>query len=273
MCIAHLPILYLHSHTFNEADDDEFVSDSERRSKIPSPSDTGFNSHTTQGTVSFNETMFFDIPSTTPIIKNKDLSNWYGAEKERGERAYDEHRKFVGYCLDTGAARSLVGADRYVALCKELGHQLKRRPSGTTVKFGSSSFQSRVSFATRINVAQDQFIQLNVDIVNGNIPFLIGLEVMKKYGLTLDFAVDEFRDHACTWTRIMSYHQGHAFISDDHVKILFTKPELQRMHLHFFHPSTGKSFNLIKRHYPALATPTVRSMLDDIGKACSECQE
>lgn len=55
--------------------------------------------------------------------------------------------------------------------------------------------------------------------------------------------------------------------------IRFTKPELDKLHLHFFHPSTGKLFNLLKRVNPKDTNDSVKQVLDDIAKACSTCSE
>ena len=52
---------------------------------------------------------------------------------------------------------------------------------------------------------------------------------------------------------------------------LFTIPELRKMHHGFFHPSTEKIYNLIKRTKLEDATPHVRQILEDISKSCNTC--
>lgn len=57
-----------------------------------------------------------------------------------------EKNRFLGYCLDSGAARSVVGKAQYQALCKTIGHRLKVRSSPTNFKFGKSNFKSLCKF-------------------------------------------------------------------------------------------------------------------------------
>jgi hypothetical protein len=54
--------------------------------------------------------------------------------------------------------------------------------------------------------------------------------------------------------------------------MLFTKSELQRLHLRFFHPSVHKLYNLIRRAKPLEGTSDTRALLEEITEACKTCQ-
>lgn len=56
------------------------------------------------------------------------------------------------------------------------------------------------------------------------------------------------------------------------VDILFTRSKLVRLHLHFFHPSAEKLFNILRRARPDEATPQTKAILQDITKRCNPCQ-
>jgi hypothetical protein len=58
----------------------------------------------------------------------------------------------------------------------------------------------------------------------------------------------------------------------DHDTILFTKSELQRLHLHFYHPSVRKQYNLIRRAKQHEATSDTREFLEEITEDCKTCQ-
>lgn len=109
------------------------------------------------------DALFFDIPTNCPTTASKRHESWYGNQHPR-ENGIDQD--FAGYCIGTGAAKSVVGTNQYTALCTSLQYRLKLRPSKTNFKFGSSTFGSRGTFTTRIRVNDDQFIQVEVDIVN-----------------------------------------------------------------------------------------------------------
>lgn len=54
---------------------------------------------------------------------------------------------------------------------------------------------------------------------------------------------------------------------------MFTRMELEKLHLHFHHPSSGKLYNLLRREDPENTDPCVQDMLKQITKACANCSE
>lgn len=53
--------------------------------------------------------------------------------------------------------------------------------------------------------------------------------------------------------------------------VLYTRTELKKLHLHFHHPSAGKLYNLLKRTDPDNTDSSVKDVLKQIGKACTNC--
>jgi len=52
----------------------------------------------------------------------------------------------------------------------------------------------------------------------------------------------------------------------------YSKDELLRMHLHFYHPAVSKIFNLIKLVKPEHANADTKKVLQDTTDACQVCQ-
>ena len=55
--------------------------------------------------------------------------------------------------------------------------------------------------------------------------------------------------------------------------ILYNKSEFQRLHLHFYHPTTTQLMNLIRRAQPQHVSAEVRRLLEQISNECDQCQE
>lgn len=64
------------------------------------------------------------------------------------------------------------------------------------------------------------------------------------------------------WSIDLTRKYGHLYWDwDTPSEILFTPAELQKLHLHLYHPSAQTLLNLVKRHD---VTPVTRKMLEEI---------
>lgn len=110
---------------------------------------------------------------------------------------------------------------------------------------------------------------MSIEALAGDFPLLIGLEIMRDHGLVLDYSEDVLKDRTKRWSLPITFANGHSFVGTTNHIIMFTKPELEKLHLHFFHPSTGKLYNLLKRVKSDETYEIVRRSLDEITKACT----
>lgn len=62
------------------------------------------------------------------------------------------------------------------------------------------------------------------------------------------------------------------FLTWDVRTILFTSSELFKLHKHFFHPSSRKLFNLLRRVFPKNCPPHIRSRIEELTRNCGTCQ-
>lgn len=74
------------------------------------------------------------------------------------------------------------------------------------------------------------------------------------------------------WSLPIVRKLGHLYVEWDFSEVLFTKFQLKRLHMHFFHPSSAKLLNLISRARPESATPETQELLEQISEACKTCQ-
>jgi hypothetical protein len=66
---------------------------------------------------------------------------------------------------------------------------------------------------------------------------------------------------------------GHVYLTwHNTFRTLYSRRQLQNMHLHFMHPCASKLYNLLERAYPAKSTSETWGLLEDIGKSCHACQ-
>lgn len=78
-------------------------------------------------------------------------------------------------------------------------------------------------------------------------------------------------DTESKWRLPLNYFNGHRYMKKASTSCLFSKTDLQQMHNHFMHPSTGKLDNLLKRFFPQRTTTKIKEMLFKISKNYEQC--
>lgn len=129
------------------------------------------------------------------------------------------------------------------------------------------------ALVTSLRIDSERFLEMTIEAVEGDFPLLIGLEIMKKHRLILKYGNDRMSDNSGTWTLPITHAHGHFFVQDEAYEILYTKPELETLHLQFHHQSTGKLYNLLKRFDPDNTDTSAKATLEEISKACASCSE
>lgn len=180
---------------------------------------------------------------------------------------------FDGICLDFGASFSVVGNQQYELYCEHLGYKPEKQNSESRFKFGISTFIALFKFTCRLGLPDDKFMEFTVHVVEGNFTLLMGLEVIRQYGLRMDWGRNILSGSRQYWRLPIQYAYGHAFVHNYQNTILFTRAELERLHLHFHHPSTDKLFNLIRRVDPTKVDSSIKKVFDVIASACGACKQ
>lgn len=179
---------------------------------------------------------------------------------------------FEGACLDGGALRSVMGYRQPVAYCRMFNRPVRLYPSNMTFLFGDGSCDNTGIITIRLPLPLGSFLPLSVDVVHADIPLLVGLDILDRECRVPD-NVDNFEISRRDNCRILiTRKHGHMFIVWDAAAVRFSKAELQKLHIHFFHPNVQKLYNLLKRARPDDVGADTKTALEEIAASCHNCQ-
>lgn len=139
-------------------------------------------------------------------------------------------------------------------------------------KFGGTRARSLGTIIVRIPTPSRGYIEIQVDVVRPNIPLLIGLDALDKFGLYVNNVRNLLVHDNYGWGTSLERSNGYVYFKWGGNDILFTIWELKKMHLGFYHPSTEKLFNLIRSANLSDATPRTQDLLQHISYQCKFCQ-
>lgn len=115
------------------------------------------------------------------------------------------------------------------------------------------------------------FILITVDIVEAEIPYPLGLEIMNDDGMRIDTYGYKIIHPIDACYASLDRLGGHLFQKWNASSLTFTSTELHRIHLSLLHLSSAKTFNFLRLAGPREATAETRKTLEDIAKACATC--
>lgn len=141
-----------------------------------------------------------------------------------GGKRYSKSR-FEGACLDGGAPRSVMGKRQAQAYCTVMKQTSRLRPSLMTFIFGDGACDSLGTLGIRIPLPNGAYLTLTIDVVNADVPLLLGLDILDREPLVADNVaniLDSRRDH---WQLPIPRKYGHMFVEWGRPDIRFTKAE------------------------------------------------
>jgi hypothetical protein len=153
-----------------------------------------------------------------------------------------------GACIDTGTQITLIGLAKARAYCKFLGIPFALSITKLVVVFGVDNRNSIGILHMRLQTPNGSFIMLEVYVVPTNVPMLLGLDVLDKFGLCADTVHDVLHCTAEDWNLPLVRKLGHVYLewSATH-RIIYTKSEMQKLHRNFSQPSMQNLIALLKR--------------------------
>ena len=110
------------------------------------------------------------------------------------------------------------------------------------------------------------------DIVPIDVPILFGLDLMKKYRVTVDEVENTIEQKDRGWKASLKFKKGHLYREWPRSVVLFTRSELEKLHRRFAHPTTTKMMNLLRKANPENIDKRTRYILEQIYKSCDPCQ-
>ena len=181
--------------------------------------------------------------------------------------------KWHGACLDTGAQSTVIGLEQAKAYCKFMETEMNLNPSENRFRFGDNSQRSLGSIIMKIPLGDKRLIIEKVDVVKSDIPFLIGLDFMDKYKFYVNTVTNQLCAPLLELQIPLKRKKGHIYLTWCNSKeTLFTKSELIKIHRGLSHPTTEKTFALLKAARPEETNAETRKVLDHIKKFCEVCQ-
>lgn len=179
---------------------------------------------------------------------------------------------FLGACLDTGAARSVVGRSQAMAYAR-----MARIPpalaTARAVKFllGGVITPSVGTLDIRVPIAPTLYATLRVDVVDVDIPLLMGLDALDALALYVNTVENKLKcDRRGIATPLLRKH-GHVWLEwADGVH--YSTGELERLHRHFNHPQPGRLSALLRQAADPKAVPGTHEQLERLTESCDVCQ-
>lgn len=137
--------------------------------------------------------------------------------------------------------------------------------------FGNGSCDSLGTLDVRMPLRNGSFLPLRIDVVDTHIPFLLGLDILDREKLVADNVKNVLDSRRDNWQLPIRRKCRHMFFEWGPYDVRFTRSELQKLHLHFFHANVQKLYNLIKRARPDEVNADTKKMLEEITEACRNC--
>lgn len=179
--------------------------------------------------------------------------------------------RFLGACIYTVASTSFIGHKQAKAFCAASGQMMRPARHSQTFIFGKGSTASSALALTRIPTPIGSFLQVEVDVMRADVPFLLVLDVLTAYGFTLDFCQDRVISTAGGCHVPLVRDGGHVFWRWSVADILLTIMELHKLHLNLLHSSSSNLYILVRLARPKDVTPETRKILEDISRSCTTC--
>ena len=217
-----------------------------------------------------NPTQIFNMECATTLINDSKVSS-----------------RPLGFCADIGAPRSVVGMKELHHIFAETHLTSRQRKSNHSFRFGNSVHQS-LGIITLPLKTPDMMkdILVDLDIVSADIPALLGLDAMDRESLTpctvsntlIKKAKLMGNDGKPRFKELWSVplqraKSGHLYAQiASPIETDFTKKELQKFHMQYFHPSPTKLYNLLKRVRPEDVNADTLEALNEITEHCDPCQ-
>jgi len=181
--------------------------------------------------------------------------------------------EFQGACLDTGAQRTVIGrpqAGAYLASIRK-NIRLDKAKDPRRFRLRGSDYDTIGAVSIRLPVANDYFLLLVVNVIALNVPFLLGLYTLDLHRMYVNNVTNRL---VCVSEGVavpLVRKFGHIYL-DWGSEILYTFPELQRIHKHFYHAKPERLYSLMRRAKDKQATPETLRQLEDVTVACDVCQ-
>lgn len=187
-------------------------------------------------------------------------------------KAVHRDKEWQGACIGTGCPRTGIGLIQAKAYCRFVGCKFKPRKNLNQYRFGADVQKWIGSIAIRFQILNKGFVQIEVDVVKVDVPFLLRWDWIDKLNLCLDKTKNVLISSPENISIRAVRKFGHVYLECKIEKsILFSRSELLKIHRGFRHPTDTKILNLIKKARPNEASKATAKLLKEITRSCNTC--
>lgn len=115
--------------------------------------------------------------------------------------------------MDYGAERTVMGWDQAITYTRNYRVAWNLRPYPLVFSFGEHLSKSKVIMPVHTPVPGCRFMILCCHVVLRDVPLLLGLDVLRTFGLTIDFREFKRTSQNQPWSLPQTYAAGHAFFN------------------------------------------------------------
>lgn len=172
------------------------------------------------------------------------------------------NKRINGFICDLGTPKSVVGRKELFRILNSTGNHNRRiSPSGIRFLFADTVYQSRGEVTLFLKTPSGiPKVMIELDIVDADIPALLGMDVLDKESLTPCTITNRLIHKAKGTTMdgkdiiidswsvpLIRSPSNHLYAEMESVTpLFFTRSQLVRLHRQFFHSSAQKLFNVMK---------------------------
>eukprot|EP00170_Pyropia_yezoensis_P002751 contig_11549_g2756 len=180
---------------------------------------------------------------------------------------------FQGACVDTGAQRTVIGKPEALAHLQWAGlpRRLQKNKMPEVYRFGGSRHASVGRLTMRVPLAVDFFMELSMDVVDVNVPLLLGLDTLDKFHMYANTVLNRLVCEAYSVSVPLVRKLGHVYFVWER-NVLCTMPELRKLHRDFFHPQPSRLYAVINKAGGDHAKPSTLKQLQQVSSSCDLCQ-
>lgn len=114
-----------------------------------------------------------------------------------------------GAFVDSGAQLIIVAVKQAKAYCREYGGQIASEISSHRFRFGNKKHVGLGEMKIRIPFSQNYVIDVLADVVDVDVSFLLGLDVITKLRALLDIENDTIQSPLIDWRIPLTRKKGH----------------------------------------------------------------
>lgn len=122
--------------------------------------------------------------------------------------------KFQGACIDSGAEKTVIGLALAEAYCSLITMDMNKALRGNflTFTFGSKKHSGLAYIKITIPVFDFSSLALNAHIVNIDVPLVLGLDILTRARIILNFSDDTVRSKTDNWQMPLIRKNGHVLM-------------------------------------------------------------